>query len=406
MDSGIVEYIRREDIFTEVIASNIPILTGKYVLDSVVPPEKPAIKWSPSTLDYIESKIIDAEVIVDIESVAEGFFYSSMAFLEDGVGINLADNLKGSDLARSPEAAEVWPPKKPEPKENRHEYQDNIVDITQPQVQAKLKGIEKDVALDRLLGTPEVVLFSAENTKRLLKKMDAEKTIYNGKLKKALIARVSKQRTPSNMCSKELRDFKKPPMKTRTRGYRAIAADITTIDLVAEEVSEFDCAFIKAEMKAEGFKVYLAPDLPILNEGLAKLTSIFESLQEGFLESYPSRDRSMTQLVLVKNRDKWMRGRVISIDKESADKVEVYLFEAASFKKFPLNKIFRMPQTVVNVPRLNVKAVLEVVASDDNSKTLSSISTRSKLHAKVKHHDEHDFPVVELFDDRGQPIIK
>lgn len=371
-----------------------------------MPPEKPAIKWSKPTLDYIDSKIVDAEVIVDVKSAADGFYYSSVVFIEDEDEVNLAETLENNGLARSPEADEVWPPKKPEPKESRYEYQDKTIDIEQPQVQAKLIGMEKDVALNRLLSTPEVVVFSAENTKRLLKKMNDDKTIFNDKLSKKLIAREPKKRMPSNIGSRDLRDFQKTPMKKWTRGYRAVAADITTIDLIAEEVSEFDCAFIKAEMKSKSFQVHLAPDLPILKYGLAKLVSIFESLQQGNLESYPSRDRSMTQLVLVKNREQWLRGRVISIDKDSSDKVEVYLFETASSKKFTLNSIFRMPQTVVNIPRLNVKAVLEVVASDDNWKILSRIPTGSKLHAKVKYHNELDFPVVELFDDRGQPIIK
>lgn len=397
VDYGTVEKVTREDIYCKVVASNIPIMSKKFRLSSVVPMEIDDNEWPVVTIDFIYGKIVDSDVEITIQKIVDDIHECSIRVINDNMDIGKL--LIEKRLARPRHSSYPWPPMKNLLPEQSNGWKRSDMKTYKQQMEE-----EKFDDLVKKFVRPQTVVVSPEEMKKYLKKQNEDLNVdcFSSLISSSssLTGYVRRPVISPMISAKENRYSARTPYHMQRKRVTPL---IPFFDLQSADVKEFHCIF--ANIVDE--KIYLLPDIPELGQKQVKMQQMLEKIDIKLLTKFkkPAENR----LCLAFDGSKWYRGSIIRL-LENGKNVEVFLVDTAKRAQFQLSQIRKIEGKIKEFPRQALAVVLHGVALNDKFPDqaeltylrLATYLEGSKLRAVLRGHDAKDYPQVDLFHMDGK----
>lgn len=402
IDYGTVYYVRREDIFSKVVASSVPIMTKKYRLSQVVPLKQHDNEWPATTLDLIHEKIVDNKVEISVKTGLDDVNECSIRILDDELNptISIEKLLIEQQLAKEREPGDAWPSmKKIVPGMKTNWYHSDLQRYEQ-----EMKEREFGDLMDKFL-KPLSVVVPPEETRAFLKKhvqsreADAGESLlsfkssYKGFVRRPMIA-------PAPPAIED-----NYPLNSRRGCAKRLTPQIPFFDLQLADVGEFWCEF--ASIVDE--KIFLVPNIPELKKNQQKMDTMLSEINTDVLSSFRHPERAETKLCLANDGNGWKRGTVVKL-LERGRAFEVFLVDTAKTGIFEVKQVRHLlDKKLIDLPRQTLAVSLNGVAINkkiqDPERVFMQLSLNleaKEIRAVVKGYDVKDYPLVDLFYKDGK----
>lgn len=397
VDYGIIEHVDRDDIFTKVIGTNVPVQTQKFRLSSVVPLSCDDNEWPQSTLDFIHGEIVDFNCLVTVSGLLDGVNECSIVVQDNEVDIEKLLVEQGLASFRKP--SDAYPPAK-KPTEELEELNDSD----------ELKRLEEKVRAEKFkkclddFELPPIVYEPPEETANFLKRCDENFNTESSRSALSLTsvrltrAKSERQRTsfePEN--SYELN----PRRKHRARRPPKI---VSFFDLQAADIKEFSCTLAQCDDLPI---VHVTPNFPELTEEIDQMQKLLDIINEGLLVPFSHPERTVQNMCLVKIANEWKRGQVITVF-PTKKCVDVFLFDVATTASVRFENLRKLPQKIRNFPKQTLAVVLAgitVIKRPEPEIIFQQFPMDTQMKAIVKDFDDKDYPLVDLVVD-GQLVYQ
>ena len=406
IDYGTIEIVKRNAIYSKVIAAQIPIQTKKYRLASVVPLKKDDNEWPSTTLDFIHAMIVDykAEITIQTkhsnkkgEDIDECFIHVLDSQMSSGKGVK--ETLIEKQLANERKAGDAWPPmKKIDPQLEKEWDYDEIQRYKQELESKKLEDLLKTFTV------PAVVCVSPEEMKDYLKKHQEDLNLDS--LRTSSAGCVRRQGIFADS-SPEPSAYLLPESKSRIHS-KILTPIIRFLDLRQYDVDSFNCRFVKIIDE----KIYLRPKIKVLEENKKQMEKHFNDINWEILDRFKHIEKSVTKLCLANKGSGWKRGIIVKILEH--DTVKVFLVDSAETEFFKADQVRKLPHNLHSFPRQTLAVVIHGYKANKNvpdleeiKKLLELILTKAgNFKAVVKGYDAKNYPEVEIYNKDGNLVYQ
>lgn len=386
IDIGNTAFVKRKNIFSTVVASDVPIQIQKYRLASIVPQESNN-EWPEETVDFIYGKLVDAFVTVAVNKLDE-VSECSIRLKVNKSETDIEKLAVDQKLAKFRQPDDDWPPKT---KTCTIDHRNGFEDTARLRIKRESNFLEMEKMTAACLKPAEADM-TVEQTKKYLTRFGQEFEV------------ATSQRYPRTIAPIQL-DFETVSQQLKPRSHRGTRPykTIKQFDLLGSCITKFKCTFVTA---FEPSKVYLKPDIPELNREIEKLVTALDTIDESFLVKMNRPEKHLQKLCLVKNDNCWHRG---TINKTSDDEnlINVFLVDSANYENFNRNEIYVTPVKIISYPTKIIK--IELVGIKQNSnysegdivQHLKNSLKYEELEAIVQGFDEKECPQIKLFTTSG-----
>ena len=403
VDIGTLESVYRQDIFTLVLASEVPIQCQKFRLSAVAPANREDAKWSSATLEHIHGGIVDMTAKVKVDKIGD-VSECSIRVLERNLNYGALSGDFGTDLvekgfARYQDADENWPPPEPKVFHVPHDHEE---------MEFKTK-VEKNAELMNSLIKPSTIHFSPEETRTYLKRFEADLNADAASMLSVKSSRTSRS-TDSRKGKKTSTPTSFDSVKNKLRPIRMKrpVKQIHFYDLRAADIEELEFKFAAV---LEPTKLYVSPNITELVSKLEEMEKVLKTLKEAALVKFTSPEKSDQKVCLVKTCDGWKRA-MINFVFDDLKTAEIFFVDSALCSKVPTNLLFKIPEKLLKYPKRTLIVTLNGLAFNTHhekyevEQSLEKLLTNQTFKAVVKGYDEKDYPLVDIVDENGALIYQ
>lgn len=407
VDFGDHTNVKSRDMFHEVIAHNIPILSNRYYVSGIEANDMYG-KWSAEALDTLHGLVVDQVCQVSLDDKFYGYGslmlpkwvkQCSLYIIEKN--INVKNFMLENELA-----VEV--------KERAHEKSsldqveesvfDYKLDVLQPMSvnRMKLKNKNKEfMDIVDSIDVSESVNASTEECRDFMASQSKSSNsfvmdVLQRTLSDDSISNDSKQEDYQSFCNRRAykkKLFNKPPKK------------LEELELYSMDLMVFTCE-VKCVLTPTYFIVF-----PLIDEHLESM----ERLQKFLDEVDPVQLQSVTKpivngiyLAKYSEDSKWYRAMVLKDDGELVnviyvDYMNIENVNVENLRQMPIN-LFRFKRRGIPVKLFNVKHNQQENRREIKYQ-LAKLVEGKKLTAVIRDYDNHKIPIIELIDENTNELI-
>lgn len=403
VDYGTIEYVRREDIFSKVVASSIPIMTKRYRLSSIVPLPNDDNEWPMTTLDFIHGKIVDNKAEISVTTQLDDVFECSINIFDEHQNPTIAIEklLIEMQLAKKRETDDAWPPMKKKLPEKKLGWDRDEVQRYKQEMEQK--------SMEELMNKfikPLVVVASPEETKEYIKKQDED---LNRDIGRSLLAfkysHTGIVRRPVLRAAPSEPQEARYSLKYPRRSVIRLTPQIEFFELQLNDIKDFMCTY--ANIVDE--KIFLLPDIPELTKRKLQMEKVLAQIDDSLLVRFKRLDKIETKLCLANNGTGWKRGNVVKL-LEHGKAVEVLLVDTGKTDIFEVDQVRKLvDKKLIGFPRQALAVVLNGFQLNQKFRNPELIYLQfahdleaKPIRAVVKGYDDKDYPQVDLFFKDGK----